>query len=103
MIEIKKLKDIKEKVNIYNINSEMFKDLVTTTMIMEYEFDESDINKIVILDEDEDFEEPPKDEEFQLVIGGYKKKVFIMCDTGESIITYKKLGVSRVLGVDDNA
>ena len=103
MIEIKTLKDIKEKVNIYTINSEMFKDLVTTTMIMEYEFDESDINKIIILDEDEDFEEPSKDEEFQLVIGGYKKKVFIMCDTGESIITYKKLGVSRVLGVDDNA
>ena len=103
MIEIKKLKDIKEKINIYTMNSEMFKDLVTTTMIMEYEFDESDINKIVILDEDEDFEEPSKDEEFQLVIGGYKKKVFIMCDTGESIITYKKLGVLGVSEVNDNA
>ena len=103
MIEIRTLKDIKEEVNIYIINSEMFKDLVLTAMIMEYEFDESDINKIVILDEDEEFEEPPKDEEFQLVIGGYKKKVFIICDTGESIITYKKLGVLRVSEVNDNA
>lgn len=92
MIEIRTIEDVREKLNLDEIDISLLMDLVKMTIVFETEFSNSEINKIVILDKDEDYDEPHPYPEIEETIGLYNKKVFIVCDSGEGITIYRKVG-----------
>lgn len=91
MIEIRNLKDIREKLDIYTIDEKLLLDLVRMLILFDTEFDTSEINKIVILDSKEEHEEPHPYPEVDEIVGTYNKKIYIVCDSGEGVVIYKKV------------
>ena len=93
MIEIRNLKDLREKVDIHAIDEKLLLDIVKMLILFDTDFDSSEINKIVILDTNEEYDEPHLYPEVDDTVGTYNKKIYIVCDSGEGVVIYKKVGV----------
>ena len=91
MIEIRSLKDIREKLNIHEMDEKLLLDLVRMLLLFDTEFGASDINKLVILDSNEEYEEPHPYPEVDEIVGTYNKKIYIVSDSGEGVVIYKKV------------
>lgn len=91
MIEIRKFKDIREKLDIYTIDEKLLLDLVRMLILFDTEFGASEINKIVILDTNEEYDVPHPYPEVDDTVGTYNKKIYVLCDSGEGIVIYKKV------------
>ena len=93
MVEIRCIKDIREKINIDEIEYKLLIDVIQMTALFEVEFGESEINKVVILDTDEEYEDPHPYPEVVDTVGSYNKKVYIVSDSGEGVVIYRKVGL----------
>jgi len=93
MIEIKNVRDIREKLKLHEIDGELLIDLVRTIIIFESEFGDSQINKIVLLEDNEGYEEPHPYPEVDEMVGSYNKKIYIVNDSGEGVVIYRKVGL----------
>lgn len=68
----------------------VIKDILLNTYIFETEFKGSTLNRIIILEQDENYLMPYTIPEIEEDIDNYHKKVFIISDTGEGVLTYSK-------------
>lgn len=68
----------------------VIKDILLNTYIFETEFKGSTLNRIIILEQDENYLMPYTIPEIEEDIDNYHKKVFIISDTGEGVLTYYK-------------
>ena len=92
MKEIKNFKELKEKIAFGELPYELMKDVVFQIYIFETEFENLDTNsnKIILLDSNEDYDMQNLDCEVEKEIVGYLKQVYILSDYGESVVIYKK-------------
>ena len=90
MKEIQNFKELKEKVEFGSLGEELMKDIVFQLYIFENCFEEGAINKVVILEEDEDYPIPDLACELEETICNYNKQLFILSNSGEGLIVYKK-------------
>ena len=91
MIDIRSIKDIREKLNIHEMDEKLLLDLVRMLILLDTEFGASDINKLVILDSNEEYKEPHPYPEVDEIVGTYNKKIYIVSDIGEGVVIYKKV------------
>ena len=92
MKKIQSFKELKEKIEFGELPYELMKDVVFQIYIFESEFDStySKNNAVVLVDENETYETSNLICEIEEEIAGYKKQVFILSDSGEGLIIYKK-------------
>ena len=93
MKEIKNFKELKEKVEFGSLSEELMKDIVFQIYIFENYFEQGVVNKVVILEEDEDYPIPDLACELEETICNYNKQLFILSNSGEGLIVYKKQSI----------
>lgn len=93
MKEIQNFKELKEKVEFGSLGEELMKDIVFQLYIFEHYFEEGAKNKVVVLEEDENYPIPNLVCEFEETICNYNKQLFILSNSGEGLIVYKKQSI----------
>ena len=93
MKEIKNFKELKEKVEFGSLSEELMKDIVFQIYIFENYFEQGAVNNVVILEEDEDYPIPDLVCELEETICNYNKQLFILSNSGEGLIVYKKQSI----------
>lgn len=93
MEEIKNFKELKEKIKFGVLPYEVMKDIIFQIYVFESEFENvnTNSNKIILLDSNENYDMQNLDCEVEEAIAGYLKQVYILSDYGEGVIIYKKL------------
>jgi len=92
MIKLKNTNDAKTKLANEDLSPELLKDILFQLFIMETQFQEDNLNEIIILNKDEPKYQVDLIPEIEEEIEGYKKTLYIICDSGEGLIIYHELG-----------
>lgn len=92
MITVTNMKEVVDNISIYNFSPNLIKDILLQVFIFDTEFEKPNQNKLVILDENEIYDTSLLMLEFEEDIDDYHKSVYIICDSGEGMIVYKKNG-----------
>jgi len=92
MIKLKNTNDAKIKLANEDLSPELLKDILFQLFIMETQFQEDNLNEIIILNKDEPKYQVDLIPEIEEEIEGYKKTLYIICDSGEGLIIYHELG-----------
>ena len=74
------------------MSPDLLKDLLFQTYIFDTQFTGETLNEIVLVNKDETYKMPDLIPEIEEIIGGYKKTLFIICDSGEGLIVYQEIG-----------
>lgn len=90
MIIIKNTQEAVEKLPKNNFTPDLLKDILFYAFLFDTEFTESNINEIVILGKNEDQKIYGVIPEITEEIDGYTKTLYIISDTGEGVVIYKK-------------
>lgn len=93
MITIKNIQEAIDKLDLNEYSYPVMKDIVAQAFIIEKEFKEFPEcnNQIIILDKDEEYQEPDLIPEIDENIEEYNKKLYILSDTGEGLLIYRKI------------
>ena len=92
MIKIKNTKEALQKLAEEDLSPDLLKDLLFQTYIFDTQFTGETLNEIVLVNKDETYKMPDLIPEIEEIIGGYKKTLFIICDSGEGLIVYQEIG-----------
>jgi len=92
VIKIKNTKEALQKLAEEDLSPDLLKDLLFQTYIFDTQFTGETVNEIVLISKDEEYQMPDLIPEIEEVIDGYKKTLFILCDSGEGLIIYQELG-----------
>lgn len=92
MIEITNMKEVVENIKLYNFTPDLIKDILLQVFIFDTEFEKPNQNKLVVLDENETYDTSLLVPEFEEDIDDYHKTLYIICDSGEGLLIYKKKG-----------
>ena len=93
MIEIRNTQEAIDKLTLDTLPIDVLKDVLLQTFIFDTEFRDyqNSQNKVVILDSDEEYQIPDLIPEIDEVIEKNQKTLFILSDSGEGLVIYKKL------------
>ena len=93
MIEIRNTQEAIDKLTLDTLPIDVLKDVLLQTFIFDTEFRDyqNSQNKVVILDSNEDYQIPDLIPEIDEVIEKTQKTLFILSDSGEGLVIYKKL------------
>ena len=93
MIELRNTQEAIDKLTIDTLAIDVLKDVLLQTFIFDTEFRDyqNSQNKVVILDSNEDYQIPDLIPEIDEVIEKTQKTLFILSDSGEGLVIYKKL------------
>ena len=93
MIRLKTLDEALEKIKEAHLTPTVLLDVVTQLTIVETEFKDyqPNLNEVVILDTDETFDTLNLVPEIDEDIDNYNKKLYILSDSGEGIVIYRKI------------
>ena len=93
MIEIRNTQEAIDKLTLDTLPIDVLKDVLLQTFIFDTEFRDyqNSQNKVVILDSNEDYQIPDLIPEIDEVIEKTQKNLFILSDSGEGLVIYKKL------------
>ena len=96
MIEIRNTQEAIDKLTLDTLPIDVLKDVLLQTFIFDTEFRDyqNSQNKVVILDSDEEYQIPDLIPEIDEVIEKTQKTqktLFILSDSGEGLVIYKKL------------
>ena len=96
MIEIRNTQEAIDKLTLDTLPIDVLKDVLLQTFIFDTEFRDyqNSQNKVVILDSNEDYQIPDIIPEIDEVIEKTpktQKTLFILSDSGEGLVIYKKL------------
>ena len=93
MIELRNTQEAIDKLTIDTLSIDVLKDVLLQTFIFDTEFRDyqNSQNKVVILDSNEDYQIPDLIPEIDEVIEKTQKTLFILSDSGEGLVIYKKL------------
>lgn len=92
MIKIKNTKEALQKLAKEDLSPNLLKDVLFQTYIFDTQFTGETLNEVVLINKDEKHQIPDLIPEIEEIIDGYKKTLFILCDTGESLIVYQEIG-----------
>lgn len=92
MIEITNMKEVVENIKLYNFTPNLIKDILLQVFIFDTEFEKPNQNKLVVLDENETYDTTFLVPEYEEDIDDYHKTLYIICDSGEGLLIYKKIG-----------
>ena len=93
MIELRNTQEAIDKLTLDTLPIDVLKDVLLQTFIFDTEFRDyqNSQNKVVILDSNEDYQIPDIIPEIDEVIEKTQKTLFILSDSGEGLVIYKKL------------
>lgn len=93
MIEIRNTQEAIDKLTLDTLPIDVLKDVLLQTFIFDTEFKDypNSQNKVVIIDSDEEYQIPDLIPEIDEVIEKTQKTLFILSDSGEGLVIYKKL------------
>ena len=91
MIKIKTTQDIIKKLSNIQFEKETISDILFQTYLLDTQFNKNHKCKIIILEKDE-YYKINLPVEIEQYFKDYVKRVYILNDFGEGIITYTKLG-----------
>ena len=93
MIELRNTQEAIDKLTLDTLPIDVLKDVLLQTFIFDTEFRDyqNSQNKVVILDSNEDYQIPDLIPEIDEVIEKTQKTLFILSDSGEGLVIYKKL------------
>lgn len=92
MIELKNTQDAIDKLTLDTLPIEVLKDVLLQTFIFDTEFKHcvNSQNKIVVLETNENYQTPDLYPEIDEYIGQTRKTLFILSDSGEGLVIYRK-------------
>ena len=97
MIEIKTTQEALNQLDMDKHPKELIADVLIQTYIFDTCFDRDSQNKVLILEDGEIYETNGLIAELTELVGNYHKSLYIICDSGEGLIIYKKLrGIENV-------
>ena len=92
MIKLKTFQDIVDNISTNQFSNEIIKDILFDVYTFEKEFDKElyPNNEVIILNTNEEYSMPSDISEFEIDIDNYSKTLYIISDSGEGVIVYRK-------------